>query len=299
MSEASTTVRVLPGGPAQERVVVTLFDRFRLQAGGREVDLADGPRRLVALLALRGRVGRARAAATLWPDADPTRAMARLRTQIWRVHQAVPDLIVTDGGQLGLDPAADTDVRRLGKLAGTALAGREGDLAAWTPLAAGGELLPDWDDEWLDDERERLRQLRLHTLEAVALRLAGAGRYGPAVDLALTVLRGDPLRETAHRALIRVHLAEGNLVEARRAHRRCALILQRELGVTPSRATTALLGEPYLTQRHGAPLAGSVTQHQIGARDRQAVAQRRPPATAPGSPGIGSRRPAVGVANAG
>lgn len=239
------------GGPDQ--VAITLFDGFRLEVAGREVDLAEGPRRLVALLALRGRMGRCRAAATLWPDADPPRAMARLRTQIWRVHQAVPDLVVSDGGRLGLHADVDTDVRRLAALAGTVLAALDADLAAWTPEPTSGELLPDWEDEWLDDERERLRQLRMHTLEAVAGRLAGTGRYGPAVDLALTVLRGDPLRESAHRALIRIHLAEGNVAEARRAYRRCALILERELGVGPSGATSALLLDDGLTSHQPLP----------------------------------------------
>ncbi|MGW0994230.1 bacterial transcriptional activator domain-containing protein [Streptomyces sp. NPDC002523] len=52
----------------------------------------------------------------------------------------------------------------------------------------------------------------------------------------------DVLRESAHRALLRAHLAEGNLAEARRAYRACEEIFERELGVIPSPATTALLG---------------------------------------------------------
>ena len=73
------------------------------------------------------------------------------------------------------------------------------------------ELLPDWDDDWLEDERERLGQLHLHMLEAQADRLAADDRFGLALDVALAALRIDPFRESAHRTVIRIHLAEGNL----------------------------------------------------------------------------------------
>jgi DNA-binding SARP family transcriptional activator len=61
------------------------------------------------------------------------------------------------------------------------------------------DLLPDWVDDWLVHDRERLHQLRLHVLEALADRLAGDGRYGLALDVALAALRSDTLRESAHR----------------------------------------------------------------------------------------------------
>ena len=89
--------------------------------------------------------------------------------------------------------------------------------------------------------RERLRQLRLHALEAAAAQLSALGSYGLALDAALTALRADPLRESAHRAVIRVHLAEGNVAEARRAFRQCRLLLRRELHVEPSPQTARMV----------------------------------------------------------
>jgi DNA-binding SARP family transcriptional activator len=50
----------------------------------------------------------------------------------------------------------------------------------------------------------------------------------------------EPLRETAHRVVIRAHAAEGNLVEAHRQYRRFEDLLQRELGVAPSADIRAL-----------------------------------------------------------
>ncbi|HEY6203669.1 MAG TPA: bacterial transcriptional activator domain-containing protein [Candidatus Limnocylindria bacterium] len=80
----------------------------------------------------------------------------------------------------------------------------------------GGELLADWCDEWVLLERERLRQLRLHALEVLTQRLVTVGRYADAMEVALAALRSEPLRESAHRAVISVHLAEGNRSEALR-----------------------------------------------------------------------------------
>lgn len=54
----------------------------------------------------------------------------------------------------------------------------------------------------------------------------------------------EPLRESAQRALIRAHAAEGNLTEARRSYRAYHDLLGRELGVAPSSDFAASLGVP-------------------------------------------------------
>ena len=45
--------------------------------------------------------------------------------------------------------------------------------------------------------------------------LQGVG-HGEAVEAAYAAVRAEPLRESAHRILVRIHLAEGNVVEALR-----------------------------------------------------------------------------------
>ncbi|WP_309060091.1 bacterial transcriptional activator domain-containing protein [Streptomyces sp.] len=103
------------------------------------------------------------------------------------------------------------------------------------------ELLPDWDDEWLNADRERVRQLQMHLQEALAEQLTSEGRYGLALEVALATLRLDVTRESAHRAVIRIHLAEGNISEARRAYATCKRVLRDELGVAPTRLTAQML----------------------------------------------------------
>jgi DNA-binding SARP family transcriptional activator len=96
------------------------------------------------------------------------------------------------------------------------------------------DLLPDWYDDWVLVERERFRQLRLHALERVCDRLIAAGRYSEALQAALAAVAAEPLRESANRYVIEVHLREGNLAEAISHHRSYCRLLQDELGVSPS-----------------------------------------------------------------
>jgi hypothetical protein len=103
------------------------------------------------------------------------------------------------------------------------------------------DLLPGWYDDWALMERERIRQRLLHALEALSVRLISLGRYGEAVDAALLTVGADPLRESAQRVLIEAHIAESNLVEARRSYLAYRDLARRELGIEPSSELLALL----------------------------------------------------------
>jgi len=106
-----------------------------------------------------------------------------------------------------------------------------------------GDLLPDWyDDDWILLERERFRQLRLRALDALCARHLDAGRHGQALEAGLLSLAGEPLRESAHRALIRIHFAEGNTVEALRQYRLCRRVLHDQLGIEPTQQLLDLIG---------------------------------------------------------
>jgi DNA-binding SARP family transcriptional activator len=67
-------------------------------------------------------------------------------------------------------------------------------------------------------ERERFHQLRIHALESLCDQLAASRRYVQAEQAGLAAISGEPLRESAHRALIRVYLREGNRGEAIRQY---------------------------------------------------------------------------------
>lgn len=217
-------------------VRLSLIGGFDLTWQGRPVPLQARAQRVVAFLALRDRpVQRQQLAGSLWLDGPDERAIANLRSTLWRVRRAGCPIVRDLGDQLRLDPAVSVDVRELVELAHRLFDGSEqGDEERLTFVAQGGELLPDWDDEWVAVERERIRQLRLHALELLCTRLAGAGRFGRAVEACLAAVAGEPLRESAQRALIKVYLAEGNVGDALVQYRTYRQLMRDELGLEPS-----------------------------------------------------------------
>ena len=88
--------------------------------------------------------------------------------------------------------------------------------------ALSQSLLPDWLDEWLILDRERWDQVRLHALENLARLLMIAEKYLPALEAALAAVAIEPVRESAHRTVVEVYIAEGNSACALRHYQRTA-----------------------------------------------------------------------------
>jgi len=74
----------------------------------------------------------------------------------------------------------------------------------------------------------------LHALDTLCERLTTGGRLEEALEAGLCAVAAEPLRESAHRAVVRVHLEEGNTAEAIRQYRLCRRLLKEQLGVEPS-----------------------------------------------------------------
>jgi DNA-binding SARP family transcriptional activator len=191
---------------------------------------------LVAFFALHdGPVQRGYAAAMLWLDTSDRRAAANLRSTLWRIRQHVPGLIDPGGPRLSLEPDVQVDLREAEQLVRRELNGDGGDDRPCDPAAFASDLLPGWYDDWVLLERERFRQLRLRALEGLCERHTRAGRLGEALEAGLLSVAGEPLRESAHRALIRVHLADGNVADALRQYGACRRLLYEQLGIEPTR----------------------------------------------------------------
>jgi DNA-binding SARP family transcriptional activator len=139
---------------------------------------------------------------------------------------------------LGLAESVMVDIRHAQavarRLLDPAVTPEQSDLSPAAVVALSGDLLPGWYDDWVLAEAEDWRQLRLHALEALAGRLAAAGCWGQAADAASAAVRAAPLRESAHAALIQIHLAEGNQSEAVREFTHYRAMLHAELGLEPT-----------------------------------------------------------------
>ena len=232
------------------RYSIGLVGPFSLHDGARAIRPARSVQRLLAYLALRElSLLRSHVAGTLWPDAPDARALGNLRSTLWRVRTLPGPLVITGGGELALAQGVAVDMRILGTLARhlidrpdePAMSLADDRPAEVEALATATDLLADWSDDWLLVERERFRQLRLHALERLGGLLATAGRFGRAVEICLAAVSGEPLRESAHRQLIQVHLAEGNRVEALRQYRAYRQLMRDELGLGPSRQIVDLV----------------------------------------------------------
>lgn len=221
---------------------LTLLNRFDVACDGATVALPVGAQHLVAFLALHRRPAlRAFVAGSLWPETSEERAHANLRSTLWRVHRANGDLLDVSGSQLSVSQRVAVDLNEAETLAKGLLDRSLDDPEAVPPDCLMHDLLPDWYDDWALIERERFRQLRLRALEAMCERLTIDGRFAAALELGLAALAGEPLRESAHRALIRIHLAEGNAGEAVRQYELCRALLVEKLGVEPSQHLEDLL----------------------------------------------------------
>jgi DNA-binding SARP family transcriptional activator len=229
------------------RARVNLLDGFTVRLGARDVvavgdELPHAVKRLIAHVSLSRRAARTAIAGSLWPEASEAHAQGSLRSALWRMQKALPGLVLSSGDSLVLADGVGVDVEELSSWARRALEARP-DADEWSTSGGclSGELLPGWYDDWVLLERERLRQLRMHALEAVSQRLLDAGRFGDALQAAYAAVRAEPLRESAHRILVRIHLAEGNVGEALRAFEQFRELLADELGEQPSPRMNELL----------------------------------------------------------
>ncbi|MET0228329.1 MAG: AAA family ATPase, partial [Actinomycetes bacterium] len=186
---------------------------------------------------------RQRLAFLLWPDSSDPQARTNLRHLLHNLRRALPDpdrfLEVTqrtlrwrDDAAWWLDVAAFEDaVARAGQ-AGQAVPALQEAVELY-----GGDLLQSSYDEWLLEERERLRRRYLEALERLAELLEAGREHARAIGYAERLLREDPLREATYRLLMRLHDARGDRARALRTYHACAATLERELSVEPSAAT--------------------------------------------------------------
>jgi DNA-binding SARP family transcriptional activator len=183
----------------------------------------------------------------LWPDAASRQARASLRQALFTLRKALPrtsaPALLTTSTTVALDASRLwVDVAVLERHVGGAT--REA-LEAVASLYAG-HLLEAFVideapfDQWIDNERSRLREVALGTLDRLLDLQAAAGEPDKAIQTALHALRLDPLRESTHRALMQLYAASGRRGAAVQQYRSLVTALARELGVEPDSQTRRL-----------------------------------------------------------
>jgi DNA-binding SARP family transcriptional activator len=223
----------------RQDVHLILLKGFELQGETRPIDLPMTAKRLLAFLALGNRpLARNYVAEALWLDKPGLRPSANLRSTLWRIRREGRGLIRGTNDDLRLSSHVTVDFNKYLNLAYQLLGMSNEDppSANDRELISGfsAELLPGWYDEWLTFERERWNSIRVQALETMAKHLAAKGRFAPAGEAAIAASLVEPLRESAHQLLIRIHLAQGNRGLAIAQYRRYRSILRTELNLEPS-----------------------------------------------------------------
>jgi DNA-binding SARP family transcriptional activator len=226
--------RPLPRPETPDRIHLRLLGSFTLLQDNKVVVVPVTVERLIIFLTFKARpLQRAYVAGTLWPDTTDERACANLRTALWKLNQLHCPLVRVTGSSLQIEPAVRVDLTEITASA-YGLLNHGGQLKDLDLSQFCQDLLPDWYDDWIVFERQRFHQLRVRVLEVLCERLTAVGDYMRALDAGLAAVQAAPLHESAHRALIKVHLAESNRADAVMHFRSYRKMLKDELGIAPS-----------------------------------------------------------------
>ena len=111
------------------------------------------------------------------------------------------------------------------------------------------DLVPSLYDDWLTPVREEYRRRLAEVLQRLAALFEEQQNYAAAIPCAERLVALDPLSESHHQVLIRLHAANHDRSSALRAYHQCMRVLRREMGVEPGAATLELFdrilkGEP-------------------------------------------------------
>lgn len=226
-------------GPA--RLQVRLLGAVEIILDGQRLRAFNSLRlqRFVALIALRrDPQHRSRLAFELWPDSDERQARTNLRKLLHDFRHSLPDFgefVEIDNEVVRWIPTgpSEVDVLRFRD----AMAAGDFELAA---RLYSGDLLPACYDDWVLDERAKLRAEAYGALVRLTEEAAGRDDHKAMIRHAQRITDLEPTDEAAVRIQMEAHLALGDRAAALRCYHRYAEVLHRELAVAPGEAIGAM-----------------------------------------------------------
>jgi len=206
-----------------------------------------------ALLAYLGvkpsqRVSREKIASLLWSSTGPDQARQSLRQTLSTLRKELAQLspekiLIEENDLLGLDETnVSCDVAAFESL--VAVGTEESLLKASTlyrgDFLDGFQINEERFDQWVIAERDRLHRMALRGNMALLEMQSRRGATDEAIATSQRSLRIDILQEPVHRALMRLYMQSGDLVNALQQYETCAKVLKRELRIEPDAETKAL-----------------------------------------------------------
>lgn len=230
--------RVPPAMPRRVR----LFGALHIETAQRSVSLTGSKlQSLFAFLLLHPDTFHTRdhLANLLFPDAPPERVRRHLSDTLYRLRQALGEAwLVVDSQRVGLRAGPDlvVDVWQFEQLCShTDLSSLEQAVALY-----GGDLLPEIYDDWILVRRVALHEKYLSCLLRLGEASEQHNRPAAALEYYQRLAHADPLREEAHRGLMRMYARLGRYSAALQQYARLGQLLTAELQSTPLPETVAL-----------------------------------------------------------
>ena len=232
------------GGESPVRLEVRLLGSVEVILDGRRLRAFNSLRlqRFLALIALRNEPQhRSRLAFELWPESDESQARTNLRKLLHELRQILHDVdefVEIDNEIVRWIPTGPShvDVSRFRE----AIASGDLELAA---RLYTGDLLPACYDEWVLEERARLRSEAYEALVWLTEQSAERGEHKETIRHAQGIIELEPTDEAAVRMQMKAHLALNDRAAALRAYHRYAEVLDRELAVPPGDEILAMYRE--------------------------------------------------------
>ena len=257
VAESGTTVSAAP------LRLVTLGVLRLVDADGR--DIAQGHRKLLALLAYlarRGRgVGREELATLMWGERREENARASLRQALFQLKRVLGDVL-----EVGPDSVVlRSDGLQVDALSfeGSITGGHYRDAA----LAWNGDFLAGAEDSggesfrvWLEGERASLRRLLTRALEELTTDATRRGAWPEAISWAERWAGAMPLDERPHRRLVELLSLAGRNLEALSRHAGYASRVRAEFGAGPSEDFLRIGKQLERRAREGAPRASGAVE---------------------------------------
>jgi DNA-binding SARP family transcriptional activator len=196
-------------------------------------------------------------ASILWPETTTAQSKKNLRQALWQLQSALGSqnerlndrilLVEPDWVQLNsqanywLDVAVfEQTFNLIQKKPGQELDSSTAQLLQDIVQLYQGPLLEGWYQDWCLLERERLQSIYLSMLDKLMSYCEVLHDYETGLLYGMRIMCYDRARERTHRRMMRLYYLLGDRAEALRQYERCAAALEEELGIHPSKSTTAI-----------------------------------------------------------
>jgi len=248
-------------GEMMAKLSIQLFGKFSVRRNERILDGFDAHKiqELFCYLLLHRdhSLPRETLASILWPETTTTQSKKNLRQALWQLQSALgsqsepannrlllvdPDWIqLNSEADLWLDVAEFEQVFNLvQKTPGQEIDSTTAQLLQDTVQLYQGPLLEGWYQDWCLLERERLQSMYLAMLDKLMSYCEVHHDYETGLLYGTRIMCYDRARERTHRRMMRLYYLLGDRAEALRQYERCAAALEEELGIQPSKSTTAI-----------------------------------------------------------